>query len=88
MKFGRTAPRSTAEIADEFGQLVEEGKALLGEFVKRPIPKAVKNIFLGCFEFDYMSRSHTDLDSELEASAYSLAPISCPLLPTGEIFLL
>ena len=40
MKFGRSAPRSTEEIADEFGQLVEEGKALLGEFVKRPMPKS------------------------------------------------
>ena len=40
MKFGKTAPRSTDEIVDEFGQLVEEGKALLGEFVKRPMPKS------------------------------------------------
>ena len=40
MKFGKTASRSTEEIVDEFGQLVEEGKALLGEFVKRPLPKS------------------------------------------------
>jgi len=40
MKFGRTAPRSTEEIVGEFGQLVEEGKALLGEFAKRPLPQS------------------------------------------------
>ena len=34
MKFGKTASRRTEEIVDEFGQLVEEGKALLGGLPK------------------------------------------------------
>ena len=40
MKFGRTASRKTEELVDEFGQLVEEGKALLGAFAKQPLPKS------------------------------------------------
>ena len=40
MKFGKSAPRSTDEIVNEFGQLVEEGKALLGEFAVRPLSKS------------------------------------------------
>ena len=40
MRFGKTTSRSTEEIVDEFGQLVEEGKALLGEFASRPLPKS------------------------------------------------
>ena len=40
MRFGKTANRSTEEIVNEFGQLVQEGKALLGEFVTSPAPKS------------------------------------------------
>ena len=34
--FNRTATRSTNEIAKDFGQLIDEGRELLGEFAKKP----------------------------------------------------
>ena len=37
MRLLRTAPRSQADIADDFAQLIEEGRALLGEMVGKPV---------------------------------------------------
>lgn len=36
MFLNRTTTRSTQELASDFGQLVEEGKALLGELMETP----------------------------------------------------
>jgi ElaB/YqjD/DUF883 family membrane-anchored ribosome-binding protein len=43
MKLKRDAGRSTEEIATDFGQLVEEGRALLSEALQQPASK-VKGI--------------------------------------------
>ena len=34
--FNRSATRSAGEIASDFGQLIDEGRELLGEFAKKP----------------------------------------------------
>ena len=37
MRLLKPAPRSQADIADDFAQLIEEGRALLGEMVGKPV---------------------------------------------------
>ena len=39
MKLTRTATRSTDEIANAFGDLVEQGRTLLAEVLDKPAPK-------------------------------------------------
>ena len=40
MKLSRNEARSTDKIASEFGQLVEDGRALLAEILDKPAAKA------------------------------------------------
>ena len=37
MRLLKPAPRSPADVADDFAQLIEEGRALLGEMVGKPV---------------------------------------------------
>ena len=43
MKFLRTAVRREEQIANDFAQLVEEGRALLGEMVGKPTRTAARD---------------------------------------------
>jgi ElaB/YqjD/DUF883 family membrane-anchored ribosome-binding protein len=44
MKFLRTAVRREEEIANDFAQLIEEGRALLGEMLDKPARKATRDV--------------------------------------------
>jgi ElaB/YqjD/DUF883 family membrane-anchored ribosome-binding protein len=47
MNLKRRSPRSTEELANDFGQLVEEGRALLSEIMEKPQEQAsnVRTLF-------------------------------------------
>ena len=57
MKLLKTAQRREDEIASDFAQLVEEGRALLGEMVGSPVRKTTRDAL------DQVSEKVADLQS-------------------------
>ena len=43
MKFLRSAVRHEQEIANDFAQLIEEGRALMGEMLNKPVRSATRD---------------------------------------------
>ena len=67
MRLLRTAPRSQADIAHDFAELVDEGRALLGEMVGKPV-KSTRDTL------DQMSAKVADLqDYALSAARQGMA---------------
>ena len=57
MKLLRTSTRREDEIASDFAQLIEEGRALLGEMMGKPVSKTAQNTL------DQVSEKVADLQS-------------------------
>jgi ElaB/YqjD/DUF883 family membrane-anchored ribosome-binding protein len=63
MRLLRTAQRSQDDIANDFAELIEEGRALLGEMVGKPVKTATRDTM------DQMSGKVADLQDYALAAA-------------------